>query len=211
MEELVAEYLQLAGYFVVTNHPVPTKKRGGRSDMDVLGLKIVGNKVHALHIEIGRARDRKALEKKIKQQLLSQKVGKELDKILKTFADKRERWFISETRKRESGIWQDLREKYKKDVRLMTFPELMKEIRKTMKEWKEKESTSKGRDRMLPKSLWLLKMLERMSELNMWVSWDTYRRLLAVRGELRRRDGKIRNIDETIAKLIDFWKKHPKG
>jgi len=44
-----------------------------------------------------------------------------------------------------------------------------------------------------------------------WVSWDTYRRLLAVRGELRRRDGKIRNMDETIAELVDFWKKHPKG
>jgi len=43
-----------------------------------------------------------------------------------------------------------------------------------------------------------------------WVSWDTYRRLLAVRGELRRRDGKIRNMDEAIAELIDFWKERSK-
>jgi len=41
-----------------------------------------------------------------------------------------------------------------------------------------------------------------------WVSWDTYRCLLSVRGALRRADGKIRNIDEVIAELIDFWKKH---
>jgi hypothetical protein len=31
--------------------------------------------------------------------------------------------------------------------------------------------------------------------------------LFAVRGELRRRDGKIRNFDEVIGELIAFWKK----
>jgi len=41
-----------------------------------------------------------------------------------------------------------------------------------------------------------------------WVSWETYRRLLAVRGELQRRDGKIRNMDEAISELIAFWKHH---
>jgi len=39
-----------------------------------------------------------------------------------------------------------------------------------------------------------------------WVSWETYRRLLAVRGAMRRADGKIRNMDEVIAELIEFWK-----
>jgi hypothetical protein len=41
-----------------------------------------------------------------------------------------------------------------------------------------------------------------------WVSWDTYRRLLTVRGILRRSDGKTRNVDEVITELIEFWKKH---
>jgi hypothetical protein len=40
-----------------------------------------------------------------------------------------------------------------------------------------------------------------------WVSWETYRRLLAVRGAMRMADGKIRNMDEVIAELIEFWKK----
>jgi len=39
-----------------------------------------------------------------------------------------------------------------------------------------------------------------------WASWETYRRLLAVRGKLRRRESKIRNLDETIGELIAFWK-----
>ena len=40
-----------------------------------------------------------------------------------------------------------------------------------------------------------------------WVSWETYRRLLAVRGIMQKADGKIRNMDEVIAGLIEFWKK----
>jgi len=46
-----------------------------------------------------------------------------------------------------------------------------------------------------------------MSEKHMtqvWISWETYRRLLAVREELQRRDGKIRNMDEAIGELIAF-------
>jgi len=52
-----------------------------------------------------------------------------------------------------------------------------------------------------------------MSEKHMtqvWISWETYRRLLAVRGELQRRDGKIRNMDEAISELIAFRKQHSK-
>jgi len=46
---------------------------------------------------------------------------------------------------------------------------------------------------------------KRMTEV--WVSLETYRRLLAVRGAMHRADGKIRNMDEVIAELIEFWKK----
>lgn len=43
-----------------------------------------------------------------------------------------------------------------------------------------------------------------------WISWETYRRLLVVRGELQRRDGKIRNMDEAIGELIAFWNEYSK-
>ena len=43
-----------------------------------------------------------------------------------------------------------------------------------------------------------------------WISWETYRRLLAVRGELQRRDGKIRNMNEAVSELIAFWKEYSK-
>ena len=51
-------------------------------------------------------------------------------------------------------------------------------------------------------------MSEEKRMTQVWVSWDTYRRLLTVRGILRRSDGKTRNVDEVITELIEFWKKH---
>jgi hypothetical protein len=49
-------------------------------------------------------------------------------------------------------------------------------------------------------------MSEEKRMTQVWVSWETYRRLLAVRGALQRADGKIRNMDEAIAELIEFWR-----
>jgi len=49
-------------------------------------------------------------------------------------------------------------------------------------------------------------MSEEKRMTQVWVSWETYRRLLVVRGELQRRDGKIRNIDEVVGELIAFWR-----
>ncbi len=39
-----------------------------------------------------------------------------------------------------------------------------------------------------------------------WVCWDTYRRLLEVKGVLMDRDGRVRNPDDVIRELIEFWK-----
>lgn len=39
-----------------------------------------------------------------------------------------------------------------------------------------------------------------------WVSWDTYRRLLEVKGVLMDRDGRVRSPDDVICELIEFWK-----
>jgi len=51
-------------------------------------------------------------------------------------------------------------------------------------------------------------MSEEKRMTQVWVRRETYRRLLTVRGVLRRSDGKIRNMDEVITELIEFWKKH---
>jgi len=39
-----------------------------------------------------------------------------------------------------------------------------------------------------------------------WVSWDTYRQLLEVKGALIDKDGCARNPDDVIRELIESWK-----
>jgi len=52
-EELVAEWLQLEGYFVEVSVPIGVTKKGGRFEADVLGIKIKEHILHVMHIEIG--------------------------------------------------------------------------------------------------------------------------------------------------------------
>ena len=51
-------------------------------------------------------------------------------------------------------------------------------------------------------------MSEEKRMTTVWISWDTYRGLLQVKGALRRIDGKTRTPGEVIKELIQFWKKH---
>lgn len=39
-----------------------------------------------------------------------------------------------------------------------------------------------------------------------WVSWDTYRQLLQVKGVLMDKDGHVRSPDDVIRELTEFWK-----
>ena len=51
--------------------------------------------------------------------------------------------------------------------------------------------------------IWMAKK-EKMTTI--WVSWDTYRRLLEVKGALMSKDGCARSPDDVIHELIEFWK-----
>jgi DUF438 domain-containing protein len=42
----------------------------------------------------------------------------------------------------------------------------------------------------------------------LWVSWDTYRKILKVKAKMMKTNGKTRNPDEVIKELIEFWNKH---
>jgi len=49
-------------------------------------------------------------------------------------------------------------------------------------------------------------MVKKGKMTTIWVSWDTYRRLLEVKGFLMGKDGCPRNPDDVIRELIEFWK-----
>ena len=50
-------------------------------------------------------------------------------------------------------------------------------------------------------------MVKKEKMTTVWVSWDTYRQLLGVKGVLVGRDGCARNPDDVIRELVEFWKK----
>ena len=53
-EELVAEWLVLSGYFVLTNVPYATRKRGGVVEADIVGFKVFDDgSAEIVHVEVG--------------------------------------------------------------------------------------------------------------------------------------------------------------
>jgi len=53
-EELVAEWLVLKGYFVLTNVPYATRKRGGAVEADIVGFKVFDDgSAEIVHVEVG--------------------------------------------------------------------------------------------------------------------------------------------------------------
>jgi len=52
----------------------------------------------------------------------------------------------------------------------------------------------------------VIRMATKKKITTIWVSWDTYRRLLEVKGVLMGRNGCARSPDDVICELIEFWK-----
>ena len=52
-EELVAEWLQLKGHFVETGVPIRSGVKGGRSEADIVGVKLDKDILEIFHVEVG--------------------------------------------------------------------------------------------------------------------------------------------------------------
>lgn len=164
LEELVAECLSLEGYFIESGHPVQLEKKGGRQEIDIVGIK---NGRDAIHVETGRGETYKALCDKIEKQLLGPRVCAEREKLSQEH--KISHWqylFVSDAYKASSPKWQELKKHFReKSVEMITFEELVKRIMDAKREWQSKNSSLKGtKTPMLPENLWLVKLLEKIEE-----------------------------------------------
>ena len=52
-EELIAEWLQLKGYFVEVGVPIRSGQKGGRIEADIVGVRVKGERLEIFHIEVG--------------------------------------------------------------------------------------------------------------------------------------------------------------
>lgn len=53
-EELVAEYLSIMGYVVLTNFSFKTKSLRGRNEADIIGFRLNGENIEIIHVEVGK-------------------------------------------------------------------------------------------------------------------------------------------------------------
>lgn len=164
LEELVAEYLELEDYFVETGVPVQIGTPG-RREIDILATKVdpIISKLHIMHIETGREQSKDKVSRKINKQFFNPYVIKYLEKRFGT--PDCERWFVNDTYSENSKVWKQLKETFEaKKVRLLTFIEFIEETKRSISRWKEIHRKPKGEPPMLPKNLWLLKFLEKLSD-----------------------------------------------
>jgi len=52
-EELVAEWLQLEGYFVEVSVQIGVTPKGGRFEADIIGIRIKNHTLEIMHVEVG--------------------------------------------------------------------------------------------------------------------------------------------------------------
>lgn len=85
-EELVAEWLDLAGYLVHVNLPMRTGKVGGRRTPDVVGVKINQEGIlEIIHVEVGQLSESK--DKNI--QIIKKKFSEDVCNGVKEYFKKR--------------------------------------------------------------------------------------------------------------------------
>ena len=171
-EELISEWLSLEGYFVETNVPLTTGEGGGRKEADVIAVRADENRIVIKHIEIGS---------------LADSFEKNLERVLEKFKEDRVQAVINYVRSKFPaeeieykkvyvatfcGRPTDLkRELGKKGVEFLLLREIVEtEIPKSIENWKRNQQeiglVKKWTEAMLPRSYWLLKMIELMKDLS---------------------------------------------
>ncbi len=170
-EELISEWLSLEGYFVETNVPLTTGEGGGLKEADVVAVRAEENRIVIKHVEIGS--------------LAVDSFEKNMENVLKKFEEDRVQAIINYVRSRFPAEEIEYKKVYiatfcsrptdlkkelgKKGVEFLLFGEIAKtEIPKSIENWKRKQQEI-GRIKdwktvMLPRSYWLLKVIELMKD-----------------------------------------------
>jgi len=166
-EELVAEWLSLEGYLVYTGMPVGSGKggKGGLRDADAVGVRAKGGGLEIKHVEVGqlwekgglKANVQRAIDKfnpnvvNIIQNYMMSKTGAtkilNYDKVyVATYCPKTQ----------VSSIATQLQTH---NIKFLTVPMLVDILKNLIKNYKPPYKGKSGY-RMLPVSLWTLKLLE---------------------------------------------------
>lgn len=160
-EEIIAEWLQLKGWYIQTGVPLGSKEVGGRGEADIIGLKIIEGQPHIIHIEVG---------------ILGGSAEDNLERVQKKFSEKNEE-HILRVMGLDNASWEHryiVTYASKKSLELIRensfkIDELkdviQKEILPDIWTWKGSEGESRKTRQYPtpPNNLWLIQMIEYMA------------------------------------------------
>ena len=169
-EELIAEWLQLKGYFVETGVPIRSGRRGGRSEADVVGVRAKDDRLEIFHIEVGSLAGNPVENvEMIKRKFSDQHVNaiKEYCRYKLKFSPNKPPTYNN----LYVAVWASgetlryLREQQLPVRALWEFIE--NEIKPTIQQWKKKpphRPQTRGKSITLPEGMWLLYLVDYLLE-----------------------------------------------
>jgi hypothetical protein len=169
-EELIAEWLQLEGYFVESGLPIRAGKKGGRSEADIVGARVKDGKLEIFHIEIGTlAGNPKANAEMIREKFSVQRIDaiKEYCRNKLEFPSNKD---VKYTKLYVAVWWSDKTLSYLKQQRLPVrslWEFVNNEIKSTIQQWKQNpphKPQTRGKILTLPEGMWLLDLVDYLLE-----------------------------------------------
>jgi hypothetical protein len=168
-EELVAEWLHLDGFLVEIGLPAAVPARGGRREADVVGARMTNGRLEVCHCEVAEWIVGGKVAKSVAK--YRDKFSKEVCTIVgsyfcRIFGAKRvssyRKLVISKTYPAE---FPKLMKKSLPNFEAILFERFVQDYLVTsIEKWKKKNLTRKGTQPELPRAIWLLKMVEFLSE-----------------------------------------------
>lgn len=165
-EELIAEWLQLKGYFVEVGVPISSGRRGGRNEVDIVGIRIKDSKVKIFHVEVGSLPENPVDNAEI----IRRKFAEQNQNDVKDYCRNKLEFAPNQQIDYEKlyvAVWaSDKTMSYLKQQQLPVrrLSEFIKnEIKPAIKQWKENpphRPQTRGKSITLPEGMWLLCLVD---------------------------------------------------
>lgn len=165
-EELIAEWLQLKGYFVEAGVPLRSGKAGGRTEADIIGVKSNKDVLEIYHIEVGSlSGNPQRNEEMIREKFSEQRVSDVIEYCIK----KLNSFNTQQANYKNLYVavwWSDRTMKHLKNQNLPVislWDLIHNEIKPTINHWKKHpthKTQTKGKTLTLPEGMWLLYLID---------------------------------------------------
>jgi len=168
-EELIAEWLQLKGYFVEVGVPISSGKRGGRNEADIIGVRLRASKLEIFHIEVGSLPANPIDNAEIVREKFSQQRQNDIKDYCRTKLQvtsnqiNYKKLYVSVYASNKTISYLEQHQ-----LPIKRLSDLIKtEIVPTIREWKSNpphRPQTKGKSITLPEGMWLLYLLDYILE-----------------------------------------------